>query len=60
MTVSNIRGKYGSVTLFGGGSINSTDLMTQGLSEKDKLEEQMLTGASPGQGDADPTTFFVG
>ena len=60
ITVSNIRGKYGSVTLFGGGSINSTDLMTQGLSEKDKLEEQLLTGASPGQGDADPTTFFVG
>lgn len=60
MAVANIRGKYGNVTLFGGGSVNSSDLMTQGLSEKDKLEEQLMSGAAPGQGDADPTLFFVG
>jgi hypothetical protein len=35
MAVANIRGKYGNVTLFGGGSLNSSDLMTQGLSEKE-------------------------
>ena len=60
MAVANIRGKYGNVTLFGGGSLNSTDLMTQGLQEKEKLEQQLMTGAAPGQGDADPTLFFVG
>ena len=60
MAVANIRGKYGSVTLFGGGSLNSSDLMTQGLAEKEKLEEQLMTGSAPGQGDADPPLFFVG
>jgi hypothetical protein len=60
MAVANIRGKYGSVQLFGGGSLNSTDLMSQGLSEKQALEQQLMTGAAPGQGDADPPLFFVG
>lgn len=60
MAVANIRGKYGNVTLFGGGSLNSTDLMTQGLAEKAALEEQLMTGSAPGQGDADPPLFFVG
>ena len=57
---TNIRGKDGSVSLVGGGSVNSTDLMTQGLAEKQALEEQLLTGAAPGQGDANPAMFFVG
>lgn len=60
MAVANIRGKYGNVTLFGGGSLNSSDLMTQGLTEKAALEEQLLVGAAPGQGDSDPALFFVG
>jgi len=60
MAVANIRGKYGSVTLFGGGSLNSSDLMTQGLAEKEKLEQQLMAGSAPGQGDADPPLFFVG
>ena len=60
MSVANIRGKYGNVTLFGGGSLNANDLMSQGLTEKDKLEQQLMTGSAPGQGDADPPLFFVG
>ena len=60
MSVANIRGKYGNVTLFGGGSLNASDLMSQGLTEKDKLEQQLMTGSAPGQGDADPPLFFVG
>jgi len=60
MAVANIRGKYGSVQLFGGGSLNSSDLMTQGLAEKEKLEQQLMTGSAPGQGDSDPPLFFVG
>jgi len=60
MAVANIRGKYGNVTLFGGGSLNASEFMSQGLSEKEKLETQLMTGAAPGQGDADPPLFFVG
>ena len=60
ISVANIRGKYGAVQLFGGGSLNSTDLMTQGLAEKEKLENTLYTGAAPGQGDSDPPLFFVG
>lgn len=59
IAVANIRGKYGNVTLFGGGSLNSTDLMTQGLAEKEKLETAIYEG-SPGLGDAEPPMFFVG
>jgi hypothetical protein len=59
ITVANIRGKYGTVTLFGGGSLNSSDLMTQGLAEKTNLESMLYEG-SPGLGDSDPPMFFVG
>jgi len=59
MAVANIRGKYGNVTLFGGGSLNANDLMTQGLSEKGELETALYEGA-PGFGDAAPPMFFVG
>jgi hypothetical protein len=59
MAVANIRGKYGNVTLFGGGSLNASDLMTQGLAEKEKLETAIYEG-SPGLGDAEPPMFFVG
>lgn len=59
IAVANIRGKYGNVTLFGGGTLNSTDLMSQGLAEKEKLETAMYEGA-PGLGDAEPPMFFVG
>ena len=60
MAVANVRGKYSGTTLFGGGSINASDLMTQGLAEKDKLEQQLYTGAAPGMGDAMPPQFFIG
>lgn len=59
ITVANIRGKYGTVTLFGGGSLNSSDLMTQGLAEKASLETMLYEG-SPGLGDSEPPTFYVG
>ena len=59
IAVANIRGKYGNVQLFGGGSLNSNDLMSQGLAEKEKLETALYEGA-PGLGDAEPPMFFVG
>ena len=59
ITVANIRGKYGAVQLFGTGTLNAQDLMSQGLAEKEKLEQDLYTGA-PGLGDNDPPMFFVG
>lgn len=59
ISVGYIRGKYGSLPLFGG-QVFSSDIVTQGLIEKKELEQMLLTGASPGMGDADPIMFFVG
>lgn len=59
ISLGNIRGKYGNVTLFGGGTLNSSDFMSQGLAEKEKLETAIYEGA-PGLGDAEPPMFFVG
>lgn len=59
ITVGNIRGKYQGTSLFGGGQINGTDLLSQGLAEKEKLETALQEGP-PGFGDADPPMFFVG
>jgi len=60
ITLGNNRGKYTNVALFGGGSINFNDILSQGLSEKKELETMLYTGASPGMGDAEPIDFFVG
>jgi hypothetical protein len=60
IAIGNIRGKYQNVQMFGGGSINFNDLLSQGLEEKKTLEERLYTGAAPGFGDADPPMFFVG
>jgi hypothetical protein len=59
ISVGNVRGKYTGTTLFGGGQINYTDLLSQGLNEKEKLEQKLYEGA-PGLGDAAPPSFFVG
>jgi hypothetical protein len=60
ITLGNNRGKYQNVTMFGGGSINFNDILSQGLEEKRALEEKLFTGAAPGFGDADPPMFFLG
>lgn len=56
ITVGNIRGKYGSVQMFGGGTINYNDLLSQGLQEKKQLEEELMNGF----GEVTPPRFFVG
>lgn len=60
IVVGNNRGKYSNMQLFGGGSINYNDLLSQGLQEKAALEDKLYLGASPGFGDAEPVDFFVG
>lgn len=60
IVVGNNRGKYTNMQLFGGGSINFNDILSQGLEEKKALEDRLYSGASPGLGDAEPVDFFVG
>jgi hypothetical protein len=44
------------VQLLGGGSFNGDSVLSEGLSEKDKLEEMLIEG---GYGDVDPVLFLV-
>ena len=60
ISIGNVRGKYTGTALFGGGVINYNDLLSQGLKEKDSLEQQLFTGASAGMGSSDPILMFVG
>lgn len=55
IALAHIRGKFGGVVLFGGGTVNASDLMTQGLEEKTKLEEELMNG----YGEAEPPIFFI-
>jgi len=59
ITIGRVRGKFGSVSLLGGGALNS-DLLQEGTTRKAELEQKLLEGASPGMGDNDPTMFIVG
>lgn len=59
ITVGRIRGKFGQVSLLGGGALNY-DLLQEGQARKAELEETLLNGATSGFGDNDPIDFFVG
>jgi len=59
ITIGRIRGKYAGTALFGGGTLNHGELLSEGLAEKDKLEANLYEGAA-GLGDASPPMFFVG
>jgi len=55
ISLAHVRGKFGSVTLFGGGTLNSSDIMSQGLDERTKLEEELMNS----YGEAYPPLFFI-
>lgn len=57
--VARARGKYGGTSLFGGGTIEYNDLLSEGNAEKEKLETALYEG-TPGLGDAPPPMFFIG
>ena len=57
--LGRIRGKYGGTALFGGGQLD-TNVLQEGITEKEKLETMLFEGSSPGFGDADPPLFFIG
>ena len=58
IVIGRVRGKFGNVALLGGGALNY-DMLEKGEARKAELEEKLLTGTSPGFGDADPPMFFV-
>lgn len=57
--LGRIRGKYAGTGLFGGGSVNYTELLAEGIAERDALEQELYNN-SAGFGDAGPPKFFVG
>jgi hypothetical protein len=60
ISIARVRGKFGGVSLLGGGSLSYTDLLQEGLTEKKELETALYTGATPGYGDSEPAFFFCG
>ena len=57
IVIGRVRGKFQGVSLLGGGSFNY-DLLEEGRQEKEKLEDELKTGASPGW-DGDPCPFLI-
>lgn len=55
ITLGQIRGKFGSVQLFGGAQVN-TEIGAQGLQEKEKLELELMEK----HGEVPPFNFFIG
>jgi hypothetical protein len=56
ITIGHVRGKYTGTNLFGGQTVNASDLMRQGEKEKDELEKEIMTDLV----DRSPTRFFIG
>ena len=56
IAIGNVRGKFGSTNLFAGGTVNYTDMLSQGLAEKKELEEELKTSYV----DNFPAKFFLG
>jgi hypothetical protein len=59
INIGRARGKFTGVSLLGGGSLN-TDLLQEGIQDKERLEKMLLEGATPGWGDSEPPIFFLG
>jgi hypothetical protein len=56
LAVANARGKYAGTSLFGGQTVSYQDLMSQGLAERDKLEDELMNKHI----DSNPVRFFIG
>jgi hypothetical protein len=56
IAIGHVRTKYQGTNLFGGQTVNGTDLMRQGEKEKDELEKEITTDLI----DRSPTNFFIG
>jgi hypothetical protein len=57
ISIGHTRGKFAGANLFGGQTVNHSDMMSQGIAEKDALEKELMSDLV----DRDPMTpFFVG
>jgi hypothetical protein len=56
ISVGHVRGKYKGTNLFGGQTVNESDMMSQGISEKLALEDEITKDTI----DRDPIKFFIG
>ena len=57
ISIANTRGKFGGTQLFGSGTIQYQELMSQGREEKKALEDELKGGFSEVQ---QPPMFFLG
>lgn len=57
ISVANTRGKFGGTQLFGSGTLQYQELMSQGVREKEALEKELMSGTSESQ---EPPMFFLG
>jgi len=57
INIANTRGKFQNTQLFGSGTLQYSELMTQGTTEKKDLEDQLLNTR---QEDQEPPGFFMG
>jgi hypothetical protein len=56
ITVANVRGKFSGTGLFAGGSVNAGDFMTQGIEERNALEQELKQQNE----DVTPPMWFIG
>jgi hypothetical protein len=56
IVVGNVRGKFGGTNLFGGGQVNYNDFMSQGIQERDALENELKNTYE----DVTGAMFFIG
>ena len=56
IVVGNVRGKFSGTTLFGGGQVNYNDFMSQGIAERDSLENELKNTYE----DVTGAMFFIG
>lgn len=56
ITVGNVRGKFSGTNLFGGGQVNYSDFMSQGIQERDSLEQELKNTYE----DVTGAMFFIG
>ena len=56
IAMGHVRGKYAGTGLYGGQTVNYTDLMSQGIKEMDELEKELKTDLI----DREPIPFFLG
>lgn len=56
ISISRVREKFSGTNLMGGGSINYSALLAEGLQEKEKLEQELMNEKQ----DQAPATFFIG